>query len=37
VMHGWRREDDVSPERAKHLPEPKIYNRELRVCYYKSD
>jgi hypothetical protein len=36
-MHGWRREDGVPPKRVKQLPDPKIYNRKLRVCYYKAD
>jgi len=36
-MHGWSREDDVSPERARKLPKPRIYNEMLRICYYKSN
>jgi hypothetical protein len=36
-MHGWRREDGVTPERARQLPEPKVYDEELGVCYYRSD
>jgi len=34
-MHGWVRLDDVSPEEAAKLPEPKEYDPELRVCYLK--
>jgi hypothetical protein len=34
-MHGWVRLDNVSPEEAAKLPEPKEYDPELRVCYYK--
>jgi len=34
-MHGWVRLDDVSPEEAAKLPEPKEYDPELRVCYFK--
>jgi hypothetical protein len=36
AMHGWRREDNVAPERAAELPEPKVYNHELRICYYRA-
>jgi hypothetical protein len=36
LMHGWRREDGVSPERARELPEPKVYDPKLRICYYKA-
>jgi hypothetical protein len=35
LMHGWRREDNVTPERAKQLPEPKIYDEGVGVCYFK--
>jgi hypothetical protein len=35
LMHGWERADDVSPEEAARLPEPKVYDAELGVCYYK--
>jgi len=34
-MHGWVRLDNVSPEEAEKLPEPKEYDPELRVCYFK--
>jgi len=34
-MHGWVRLDNVSPEEAAKLPEPKEYDPELRVCYFK--
>jgi hypothetical protein len=37
LMHGWRRADGISPEEAAKLPEPKIYDPQLRVCYYKAD
>jgi biopolymer transport protein ExbB/TolQ len=35
AMHGWRRVDEVSPEEVARLPEPKVYDAELRICYYK--
>jgi hypothetical protein len=34
-MHGWVRLDNVSPEEAAKLPEPKEYDPELKVCYFK--
>jgi len=37
LMHGWRRVDGISPEEAAKLPEPKIYDENLRVCYYRAD
>jgi len=37
LIHGWRRVDGISPEEAAKLPEPKIYDASLRVCYYKAD
>ena len=37
LMHGWRRADGISPGEAAKLPEPKIYDASLRVCYYKAD
>ena len=37
LMHGWRRVDGISPEEAAKLPEPKIYDEDLRVCYYRAD
>ncbi len=36
LMHGWRRTDGITPERAKRLPEPKIYDEALRICYYRA-
>ena len=36
-MHGWVRLDNVSPEEAARLPEPKEYDLELRVCYFKPN
>ena len=35
-MHGWRRADGITPEQAKRLPEPKIYDEALRICYYRA-
>jgi ribosomal protein L32E len=37
LMHGWRRADGISPGEAAKLPEPKIYDASLRVCYYRAD
>jgi hypothetical protein len=37
LMHGWRRADGISPEEAAKLPEPKVYDATLMVCYYKAD
>jgi hypothetical protein len=37
LMHGWRRADGISPGEAAKLPEPKIYDAQLRVCYYRAD
>jgi hypothetical protein len=37
LMHGWKRADGISPEEAAKLREPKIYDPQLRVCYYKVD
>jgi hypothetical protein len=37
LMHGWRRADGISPEEAVRLPEPKIYDAQVKVCYYKAD
>jgi hypothetical protein len=37
LMHGWRRADGISPGEAAKLPEPKIYDAQLRVCYYWAD
>jgi len=37
LMHGWRRADGISPKGAAKLPEPKVYDPQLRVCYYKVD
>ncbi|MCX7979375.1 MAG: hypothetical protein N2578_10280 [Bdellovibrionaceae bacterium] len=36
LMHGWQRLDGIEPEDAEKLPEPKIYDPELKVCYFKS-
>jgi len=36
-MHGWRRADGISPEEAARLSEPKVYDAQLKVCYYKVD
>jgi hypothetical protein len=36
-IHGWRRKDEVeSEEDAKKLGEPYIYDKELKVCFYKQ-
>jgi hypothetical protein len=35
LMHGWQRLDNVSPARVRQLPEPKVYDPELKVCYFK--
>jgi hypothetical protein len=37
VMHGWTRVDGVTPAQARKLPEPKVYDEKLGVCYSKSD
>jgi hypothetical protein len=34
-MHGWVRLNNIPPEEAAKLPEPKIYDASLRVCYFK--
>ena len=34
-MHGWVRLDGISPEEVAKLLEPKEYDPELRVCYFK--
>jgi hypothetical protein len=36
AMHGWARIDEVSLEEIAKLPEPRVYDVELRICYYKS-
>ncbi|MEM3401734.1 MAG: hypothetical protein QXH08_00700, partial [Candidatus Hadarchaeales archaeon] len=36
VMHGWKRVDGLTPEEARKLPEPKVYDEELKICYHKS-
>ncbi len=36
MMHGWLRVDEISPEEAEKLPEPKVYGEKLRICYCKS-
>jgi len=35
LMHGWQRVDGISPEEAERLPEPKLYDGKLGVCYYR--
>ncbi|MEM2618219.1 MAG: hypothetical protein QXR87_00005 [Candidatus Hadarchaeales archaeon] len=35
LMHGWARVDGISPEEARRLPEPKVYDEKLQICYYK--
>ena len=37
LMHGWQRVDGISPEEARRLPEPKVYDEKLQICYYRSD
>jgi len=37
LMHGWRRVDGILPEEVAKLPEPRIYDEHLRICYYKAD
>jgi len=37
AMHGWDRLDNISPEEVRKLPEPKVYDPKLRICYYKAD
>jgi len=34
LMHGWMRVDGISPEEVERLPEPKLYDERLGVCYY---
>ncbi|MEM3402673.1 MAG: hypothetical protein QXH08_05575, partial [Candidatus Hadarchaeales archaeon] len=36
VMHGWRRIDEITLEEARKLPEPKVYDEELKICYFKQ-
>jgi hypothetical protein len=36
AMHGWARVDGVTPAQARKLPEPKVYDPELRICYYRA-
>jgi hypothetical protein len=36
AMHGWARVDGVAPAQARKLPEPKVYDPELRICYYRA-
>ncbi len=35
LMHGWKREDNILPERIAELPEPKVFDEALKFCYYK--
>jgi hypothetical protein len=37
LMHGWRRVDGITPGQARRLPEPKVYDEKLGVCYFKPD
>ncbi len=37
MMHGWARVDGISPEEARRLPEPKVYDEKLQICYYKPN
>jgi hypothetical protein len=37
AMHGWARVDGVTPAQARKLPEPKVHDPDLRICYYKPD
>ncbi|MEM2480666.1 MAG: hypothetical protein QXG14_01350 [Candidatus Hadarchaeales archaeon] len=37
LMHGWQRVDGISPEEARRLPEPKVYDEKLQICYYKPN
>jgi hypothetical protein len=34
-MHGWERKDGLTPTQIRRLPEPKLCDEELGVCYYK--
>jgi len=36
AMHGWSRIDNISPKKARKLPEPKVYDSKLRICYFKT-
>ncbi len=35
MMHGWGREDNITPEHIDSLPEPKVFDKDLGFCYYK--
>jgi len=34
-MHGWKRVDGLTPHEAARLPDPKVYDPDLRICYYR--
>ena len=36
LMHGWSCAEGLTPEQIRKLPEPKVYDLELGICYYKS-
>ena len=36
LMHGWRRLDGITPAEARKLPEPKLYDESLGICYFKA-
>ena len=36
LMHGWRRLDGITPEEARKLPEPNLYDESLGICYFKA-
>jgi len=35
LMHGWKRVDNIAPKEARKIPGPKVYDRELGICYYR--
>lgn len=35
LMHGWSCAEGLTPEQIRKLPEPKVYDLELGICYYK--
>jgi hypothetical protein len=37
LMHGWGRVDGVTKDQVRRLPEPKVYDEELGICYFKPD
>lgn len=36
LMHGWACAEGLTPEQIRRLPEPKVYDLELGVCYYRA-